>query len=318
MLAAVSIDMDGLDLYCSIHGIAPPNDPNVIYNLAMDRFLDLFEELQIKATFFVVTRYFGEHGAEAQVKKAFLDGHEIASHTHNHPYNLPEHAMKGMRAEIDLATQAIESLTGKRPVGFRAPGYNICDPALDHLERNEYRYDSSVFPCPPYYAAKAAVMGLIALRGGKSGSALTDPRALLAPIHPYQPARKSFHRRSRSDHRELWEIPICVAPLPLLRFHVIGTTLALLGPGKFAPLYSVLRRTHKFLNLEFHGIDLLGPDDLGVPEELVARQPDLRIGWAQKRATYKSILQKVARDYDFVTLEEGVERLEASRGSASR
>ena len=45
-------------------------------------------------------------------------------------------------------------------MGFRAPGYTITDEVFDVLAELGVAYDSSVFPCPAYWAAKAAAIGL--------------------------------------------------------------------------------------------------------------------------------------------------------------
>ncbi len=56
-------------------------------------------------------------------------------------------------------TVLVESATGIRPVGFRAPGYTSTRTVFDALELESVAYDSSVFPCPAYYGAKAAAIG---------------------------------------------------------------------------------------------------------------------------------------------------------------
>lgn len=308
MFASVSIDLDGLDLYHAIHGLEPPAAGNPVYEIAVPRFLEMFDALDLRATFFVVTRDLDDPRAVSALKRAVEAGHELASHTHSHPYDLSRLERPAVERELDLAADAIARHFGAPPVGFRAPGYNISDDLLDCLEQRGYAYDSSVLPSPPYYFAKAGVMAAMRLRGERSGSSLTDPRALMAPALPYRPDRRRFHRRGKGDRaRGLWEIPMCV--LPLARVPIIGTTLALLGPRLSTRALPVLRRSRPFLNLEFHGIDLLDESDEEVHSKLADKQPDLRRSVADKRRSYGAFIQRAAQDYRFGPLKEMVGHL---------
>jgi peptidoglycan-N-acetylglucosamine deacetylase len=98
--------------------------------------------------------------------------------------------------------------------------------------------------------------------------------------------------------------------LPGLRLPVIGTTLALFGSHRFAAVYGLLRRHQPWLNLEFHGLDFLGPGDPGVTPALLAQQPDLRVSLAEKLSTYRQVLHLVGQDYEWGTLEAMVGRLQ--------
>ncbi len=306
--ASISIDLDGLDLYHAIHGLPlPPADANPIYELALPRFLELFDELGVPSTLFVVTRYLERAETVTALRTAAGAGHELASHTHDHPYDLSRMGARDVGFQLDEAADQLERHFGVRPTGFRTPGYNLSDTIVDCLVERGYRYDSSVFPCPPYYLAKGAVMAGMRLTGRRSGSSMTDPRTNLAPIRPYRPARGAFWRRDRRGETALWEIPMCV--LPGVRFWVIGTTLALMGARGFAAIYPVVRGTHELLNLEFHGIDLLGPGDPGVTDALLAKQPDLRVPVAKKRAIYADVFRRVLDDYAFVTLDAAARAL---------
>lgn len=49
-----------------------------------------------------------------------------------------------IEAEIVIAQQCIQEVTGKRPIGFRGPGFSISH--LRVLKRQGYEYDASTFP----------------------------------------------------------------------------------------------------------------------------------------------------------------------------
>src|SRR5262249_41459646 len=125
--------------------------------------------------------------------------------------------------QIEEGARVIERAVGERPVGFRAPGYTITDEVFRILTKLGVRYDSSVFPCPAYWAAKTAAIGWIAIRGRASRSIVDTPFVLTAPTRPYRVGDPYW----REGHG-VTELPIQVTPG--LRFPFIGTSLTLWGP----------------------------------------------------------------------------------------
>jgi peptidoglycan/xylan/chitin deacetylase (PgdA/CDA1 family) len=86
-------------------------------------------------------------------------GHEIGNHSFSHAYDLSRKHTDAIEADIVNGMDAISKITGAKPAGFRAPGYTINDRVYLLLAKHGVLYDSSVFPCPWYYAAKAAALG---------------------------------------------------------------------------------------------------------------------------------------------------------------
>ena len=91
----VSVDLDDLACYHAIHGLAAP-DPShagVVLERCLPRFLALFDELGVRATFFVVGRDLqrdlaaGGRGA-ALLRQALAAGHELGNHSFAHAYDL--------------------------------------------------------------------------------------------------------------------------------------------------------------------------------------------------------------------------------------
>lgn len=311
-LANVSIDLDGLQFYHTIHGIDAPADPVAMYTVALPRFLELFAEHEIRATLFVIAQDLSHGVVVDALREAVHAGHEIASHTFHHPYDLRSWSERGIGNEIAQAEDAIRDAVGIRPVGFRTPGYNVDTRIVRILAERGYLYDSSVFPCPPYYFAKAAVMTTMALAGRPSGSAMTDPHALLAPLQPYRPSRWNFARPGDRKHSlPLWEIPIGVTRFS--RLPVIGTSIGALSPTAAQILYRTGLAGSPGIQLEFHGIDMLDQDD-SLCTALVRRQPDVRRPWKTKRATFSAFFERIGRSYAWVTLEQQARELEQAAG----
>jgi hypothetical protein len=302
---SVSIDLDPLSCYYGIHGLgAPPRElAHVVLQRALPRFAELLARRRIRATFFVVGQDAAEDTAgQRQLKQLARDGHELGNHSHTHPYELARLPRGAIDREIVQAHNIIAELAGAPPVGFRAPGYDLSSRVLDALMAHGYRYDSSVFPSWPYYVAKAGVMTMMSLWGRRSRSVLGDPRALLAPPEPYRPGRSPFSRGQAT----LVELPISTTPR--LRMPAIGSwapyVSLLLAPTAVRARLLESMRARSFFNLELHGIDLIGAEEDGIPAELVARQPDLRVSLMHKQRALEATLDRLALDYRFSPLRD--------------
>jgi peptidoglycan/xylan/chitin deacetylase (PgdA/CDA1 family) len=299
----VSVDLDALACYYRIHALpgAPPEPARfAILRRCLPRFAELFARHGVRATFFVVGSDLEDDGeGRAALAALARAGHELASHTHTHPYDFVRLGAARVADEIDRAHAAIAACAGAPPVGFRAPGYEISADAIEALQARGYRYDSSVFPSLAYYGAKAAVMGAMRVTGRKSGSVLGNPRVLLAPRVPYRPAAGSPYRAGGDG---ILELPIAVTGVA--RLPVIGTSL-IVAPAWLRARMVVAALRAPLFNLELHGIDLCDAVADDVPAALVARQPDLRRPLARKLAALDETLSFArASGARFATLAE--------------
>jgi peptidoglycan-N-acetylglucosamine deacetylase len=307
---AVSIDLDAIGCYYRIHGLGapPPELDHVILERALPRAAALFAEHGIRVTWFVVGR---DADADAKLpdrarragnadrlRSLAKAGDELGNHSYSHPYNLARLPADAIDFEIAACDRVLRAIGGVPVKGFRAPGYDLAPAMLDTLARLGYRYDSSVFPAPGYYAAKVAVMATLAAMGRPSGAVLTNPRALAAPTEPYRPSMTAPWKRGQAP---IVELPIAVTPW--VRVPAIGTTLLVAPPWLRARLLDAMTR-RRFFNLELHGIDFADAERDGIPGELVDRQPDLRIAVEQKLARLSDMLQLIRARADIVTLAE--------------
>jgi hypothetical protein len=304
---AVSIDLDGLPCYYRIHGlgVAPPELEHTILERALPRAANLFSKRGMHVTWFVVGRDADAEAAlpdhpqrvaNAQRLKTLLEyGDELGNHSYSHPYELARLDAKVVDDEIANCDRVLRAI-GATPRGFRAPGYDLSASMLESLAKRGYRYDSSVFPAPGYYAAKAAVMAALAIARQPSGAVLTNPLALAAPTDPYRPAMTSPWRRGQSP---LVELPIAVTPWT--RLPAIGTTLIVAPPMIRAAILSAMA-SREFFNFELHGIDFADAEKDGIPGELVARQADLRVSIEDKLARLEAILDELGKTRKFATL----------------
>ncbi|HVK72359.1 MAG TPA: polysaccharide deacetylase family protein [Kofleriaceae bacterium] len=305
-LLAVSVDLDPIPCYYQIHGLGPaPLDlRDVVLRRALPRLAELFARHGVPATWFVVGDDLDAAvvgAASAAVAASLLAerhaaGDELGNHSRSHPYDLGRWAPAEVADEIAGCDRRLRAITGRPVAGFRAPGYDLSPVMLAELCRLGYAYDSSIFPAPGYYAAKALVMAGLKAIGRPSGAVLTDPRALVAPTDPYRPAMAAPWRRGQAP---VVELPIAVTPWA--RVPAIGTSL-ILAPAWVRERALASMRKRRLFNLELHGIDLIDAELDGIPGELVARQADLRVPLDRKVEALDQILAVLVQEREPVTL----------------
>mgnify|MGYP001346461160 FL=1 len=285
--AAVNVDVDSLYLYYRLHGFEEDEANNAVWTAGVRRFAELFDELGVRGTFFVVAADL-ERWPEAKKIAAELveAGHEIGSHTFTHPYDLTRRSDDEIEDELKRSHTALSDVVGRPISGFRAPGYTITAPILERMKSLGYAYDSSLFPCPPYYLAKASVMGLMRLRGRRSDAILDRPSIM-------------WQRRTPHWREGIRELPITV--LPGLRAPFIGTSLLMMGRTGYRAIRPWVRST-SFVNLEFHGIDLCDLTIDGI-DPILLKQPDLRVPLAEKLDLFREVITDLRDGWNLDTLE---------------
>lgn len=272
MQLAVSVDLDEVRFYRQLHDVPDDDTADCVYARAVPRLADWARQRGLALTWFVVGRDLESAANAEAARRLAQSGDELGCHSHSHFYDLTRRSASEMRSEIERGLGAVQRATGAPPSGFRAPGYVVNDVLLALLQELGLAYDSSVFPCPSYYALKASAMAAVAARRRKSNAILDTPDVLRAPTRPYRVGRPYWYRGSG-----VLEIPIQVTRRGRLPF--IGTALTVAGPlGARLLARGVLGEP--FVNLELHGIDALDESD-GL-SELARYQRDLRIPWAKK------------------------------------
>jgi peptidoglycan-N-acetylglucosamine deacetylase len=296
-LCAVSVDLDEIPNYYAIHGLPRPEGAgaHLVYDRALDRLADLAAAEQMPLTLFAIGADMARPESAQRLRAMTERGHEIGNHSLDHLYDLTRRSRDEVARQVQSGRTVLAGATGTTPTGFRAPGYTMTDTVFELLAELGVAYDSSVFPCPPYYLLKATALGAIRARGRRSHSVLDTPRVLGAPTGPYRVGRPYWRRGGG-----VLELPIQVTRRARLPY--IGTTLTLAGPAgaRFLTRGVV---GEPLVNLELHGIDVLDADD-GL-EPLVAHQRDVRVPVAKKLAALTAAFSELrAAGYAFVRLDE--------------
>lgn len=114
--------------------------------LATDRLLQLLEETETRATFFVLGWVAERHpGVVRRIAEA---GHEVASHGYSHEL-VTDQVASEFRADVRRSKQLLEEITDQVVRGYRAPRFSLgreTEWMLDVLAEEGYRYDSSLVP----------------------------------------------------------------------------------------------------------------------------------------------------------------------------
>lgn len=150
--------------------------------------LDLLDIYNTRATFFVLGIIAEKY--PSIIREIHMKGHEIASHGYSHR-TLYELGQSKFEEEIRRSVQLLQSITGERPLCFRAPSFSLNNStkwALRVLEEHGFKYDASVFPF------KTRLYGV--------------PKA---PLHPYRPSMDDITKEDPNG--EIIEFPMTVFKL---------------------------------------------------------------------------------------------------------
>jgi peptidoglycan/xylan/chitin deacetylase (PgdA/CDA1 family) len=178
--AVVHVDLDGASHIFRLHGWSWNGGVDPVYETGVPRALDLFEELGISATFFVIAEDLEDPAKFARLRSIVDRGHDIASHSLTHsPLRGLETADK--QREIAESRDRIGSALGTVPTGFRAPNFSIDRECTEILTAAGYEYDSSV-------TAGDARAGFRIDRPGLLPSSIVE-----LPLPPFRPLPFPFH-----------------------------------------------------------------------------------------------------------------------------
>jgi peptidoglycan/xylan/chitin deacetylase (PgdA/CDA1 family) len=103
--------------------------------------LDMLDRQQLKATFFVPGWVADEH--PDAIRELHTRGHELAHHGYLHD------SMDGATRERELEVlhqgiASLERITGERPVGYRAPMYDVNEHTWELLRQEGFLYSSNM------------------------------------------------------------------------------------------------------------------------------------------------------------------------------
>lgn len=304
LIAAITNDVDSLEAIYRGQGCRRPGGyTHAEMRMGLETFDRFLEPYRARATLFMVGNDFQYPENQEPIRAMAAAGHEIANHTLTHAQGF--RLLSPGRKEEELAGMEMwcERVLGKKPIGFRSPGWNAGDEALPILLRRGYLYDSSVFPTSLMPLLKFLHWYSMRMRSGGDRTTLGHLRYALAPTTPYRTSRRSLGQRGTDG---LIEFPVTVTPV--LRLPFFATFLVSTGLGVFRASLAALRAFRRPVQFQFHLSDFV---DYNHPD-LVDQVPEsgqglyvphaLRIPLKKKLALFQQALDALARDFQFVTL----------------
>lgn len=259
-LASVSLDLDNKWAYQRTHGDAAWKSFPSYLDRVVPRILDCLSQRQLKITVFVV----GQDAVLPQNRDALRDlasaGHEMGNHSFHHEPWLHLYSPQDLERELATAEEAIEEVTGQRPVGFRGPGFSLTDQTLKILIRRGYEYDGSTFPTFLGPAARAYYF----MRSSFSRAEKEQRKELFGrwrdgfqTNHPY------FWTE---DSARLVEIPVTTFPILKTPIHLSYVIFLARWSPRLALSYfwgavRAARLTGVEPSLLLHPLDFLGAED---------------------------------------------------------
>jgi peptidoglycan-N-acetylglucosamine deacetylase len=305
-LGAISIDVDSSACYRHIHGLPHHDDgPDPIYEVALPRFLEAMDHLGIKATLFVIGRDLENPRHQTLIEQASAAGHEIANHSYSHDYALSRWTPAQIKEDIRQAHVLIQNTTGTPAVGFRAPGYNQSESLFDAIEDLGYLYDSSFFPTPAYFAARATAITLYQMRQRTSQSLIGDMREFMVPPEPFFPRRKCRFQPAKNaqEARRVLEIPMSVAGL--MRLPWLGTSITLAPDAIGKMMTRAVLKQNRPAIFELHAIDFAEAAD-GFEVALAEAQNDLKIPLKDKLRRLEHTFSSMAQQRNVIPMKQMV------------
>ncbi len=299
-IISLNIDVDPIINYYSIHGLESKHtDHDPVYEYGVIRFFELFDRYGIKATFFITAGGLNGKGAEI-IKNISEKGHEIGNHSYSHDYRFTLMKDDEIFEDIRKNHQVIKDITGFECIGFRSPGYNSSGAIISALKKMNYSYDSSLFPSFSYYLAKWLLINLKRLAGRRSRSVISS---FLDAFGFYKPEFIDENIKDVKKTGSLAEIPITTL-FPPAGIPLIGTSI-ICFPKWLLNFMLKMSLKRNFINIEFHGIDLVEAGDSDNLEPLKSVQPDLKFSLSHKLERFENVIKfYVENGYKFCTLSE--------------
>ncbi len=306
--ATLSFDLDNEWSYLKIHGDPGWERFPSFLDVAIPRSLAVFRDLGLTITAFVV----GQDAALEKNRRALRliadEGHEIGNHSFHHNSWLQIYTREQVAEELEKAERSIIEATGKRPVGFRGPGFSLSTTVLSVLAERGYKYDTTTFPtyigplARAYYFLNSSLSSEERDKRNMLFGTVSDA---LRPLKPYLWNTKDG---------KLFEVPVTTIPFIRIPFHLsyiiylsTFSEAAALAYWRFA-LWAC-RAVGVEPAVLLHPLDFLGNDD----KSNLRFFPGMNISSARKLSLVRNCLRIFAEDFHVMPIAAYVEMLTVSR-----
>ena len=298
-LASVSLDLDNQWSYMKTHGDAGWEAFPSYLDTVVPRVLGFLAARKLTITFFIVGQDAALDRNREPLAALSAAGHEIGNHSFHHEPWLHRYSREQVDDEIARAEEHIERATGRRPIGFRGPGFSVSPAVLDVLVRRGYRYDASTFPTfigPLARAYYFMTSKLPAEHARQAQGALRNLRARLPPESAHTSGARMPANCSRSRSRRC---RCCRVPIHCQLFALSRGRLAGVGASVFPFRVDAVPAFGTQPSLLLHPLDFLGCDDTTA----LSFFPGMGLPSKRKVELVAMALAELERHYELVTMQ---------------
>ena len=263
-IASLSLDLDNKWSYMKTHGDPGWEAFPSYLDLVVPRVLKLLDGWKLKISFFIVGQDAAIQANQSMLRSIAEAGHEIGNHSFHHEPWLHLYSSEKIEQEIALAEEHIQNATGKKPVGFRGPGFSLSPEVISVLMRRGYLYDASTLPtyigplARAYYFMSSKLSSMEKDQRNQLFGTLKDG---FRSNRPYW-----WSVKNGAGTGSLLEIPVTTMPVFRLPIHVsyilymgLFSEQMALTYFKTALLFCRIRDVQPSLLL--HPLDFMGCDD---------------------------------------------------------
>ncbi len=308
--ASLSLDLDNLWSYMKTHGDAGWEIFPSYLDVVAPRVLSFLKERNLQITFFVVGQDAALEKNHAALKSLAEAGHEIGNHSFNHEPWLHIYTEQQIESEFARSEEAIEKATGRKPIGFRGPGFSVSPTVIDVLIRRGYQYDASTFPT---YIGPLARLYYFMTASLKAEEKSKRDNLFGSVKDGFRPVRAHYWRLEGKPDRKIVEIPVTTMPIFKIPIHAsyiiyLATYSPALALFYFRFSLWMCRLTGTNPSLLLHPLDFLGCDDI---KEL-AFFPAMNLSSEKKLDLVGEIIRLYASYFNVLTMQQHAGEIKAS------
>ena len=298
-LGSLSLDLDNEWAYLKTHGDQEWQSYPSYLDVVVPRILERLASHGLRITFFIV----GQDAALEKNRNALAmiaaAGHEIGNHSLRHDPWLHQYTEAELEAELSEAERHIEAATGRRPLGFRGPGFSLSGDTLRVLSRRGYAYDASTLPSflgPLARAYYFATGNFDAEQRKRLGQLFGSWKEGLRPLNPY---------RWHLDDTGLIEMPVTTFPLLRAPIHLsyvlyLASYSPWLARQYFSTAIAMCRLTGVEPSILLHPLDFLDGND--APR--MRFFPSMKLSAQEKTRIVDHCLDRLTRSFRVVPVGE--------------
>lgn len=313
-LASLSLDLDNKWSYMKTHGDSGWQDFPSYFDILVPRVLGILDRLNLKITFFIVGQDAALEKNREALKMLTDRGHAVGNHSFNHEPWLKKYNREQVESEILSADEHISRLTGKKPRGFRGPGFSHSPDVLEVLRENGYVFDASTLPtylgplARTYYFWTAKLSEEEREERKELFGGWRDGRA---PLRAYQ--------WQFASGKSLLEIPVTTMPIFKTPFHLSYLIYLSRYSWWAASMYLrmalfLCKMTGTEPSFLLHPLDVLGGEE--VPE--LSFFPGMELGAERKIFLFEKVLYILSQHFKVVDMEQHARSLQKENNLKTR